>query len=476
MDSLSTAPQPKKVFLETFGCQSNTLESLHLVHLLRQGDFVMAEGAEDADVVLFNTCSVRQNAEHKVFSRLGQLAEWKSDRPGRVLGVLGCMATSYKEELLDRAPHLDLVLGPDQYPKAADLLRKASDRSNAPTVMADFDPAYFPESMPDLLPSPHRAFVEILKGCDKFCTFCIVPFTRGREVSRDPESILEEVGRLVASGVREVTLLGQNVNSYGLGLRSRGGTPTFAALVRRVAAVPGLARLRFMTPHPLDLSDELVGVVGDTPHVCPCVHLPVQCGSDRLLKLMNRKYTVEHYLGRVRALQAARPDLALTSDLIVGFPGERDDDFEGTLRLMDEVRYDSVYSFKYSPRQGTPASRMLDQVPEEVKEGRLARLNGKANAHAAERAWARVGKVEDVMVEGTADRTLGALFGKTEHNRGVIFPGEWAGPPVGGPIAGDETPEAADPRLKLRAFKPGDLVKVRITGRRVANLFGDLSE
>ncbi|HET9870838.1 MAG TPA: MiaB/RimO family radical SAM methylthiotransferase, partial [bacterium] len=271
--SLTELPT-KKVFLETFGCQSNALESDHVAGLLRQKRFQMTADAAEADVILFNTCSIRQHAEDKVFSRLGELGEWKRGKDGRVVGVLGCMATSYKEKLLERAPHLDLVVGPDQYPQVPEALERAA-RGGAGQVLADFDPVYFPENDPAHLSQPHKAFLEIMKGCDKFCTYCVVPFTRGREVSRPAEDILAEAGRLGAAGVKDVTLLGQNVNSYGLGLKSKGKTLTFARLLRQVAAVEGIERVRFMTSHPLDLSDELIEVMAGTPGVCEYFHLPV---------------------------------------------------------------------------------------------------------------------------------------------------------------------------------------------------------
>lgn len=438
-----------KVYLETFGCQANTLESIHLSRLLREGSFDLTDLADDADVILFNTCSVRQNAEQKVFSRMGQLYEWKKAKKGRVLGVLGCMAVELKDGLLERLPHLDVVLGPDQYPKVAEVLRRAS-MTGSPSIAADFDPIYFPENDPANLAFPHRAFVEIMKGCDNFCTFCIVPFTRGREVSRNPGAVVEEVEHLVAAGVKEVTLLGQNVNSYGLGLKRTGEVPTFPQLLRRVAAVQSLKRLRFMTPHPLDLSDDLARAFADTPHLCPYLHLPVQSGSDKVLKRMNRKYTAEHYLGRVEALRKACPGIAISSDFIVGFPGETDEDFKDTLRLMDEVRFDFYYSFKYSPREGTPGARMLDKVPETVKEERLAAMNRLANAHAQERAKARVGLVEEVLVDGEAERTPGSLYGKSAQNRVVVFPKD--------------------------GHEPGEMLKVKIQECRVANLLGKVVE
>ncbi len=435
----------KKVFLETFGCQSNVLESDHVTGLLLKSQYTLTPEIEDADVILFNTCSIRDHAEHKVFSRLGQLAEWKREREGRVIGVMGCMATSYKDQLLERAPHLDLVVGPDQYPRIPEALQQAA-HSGQSQVLADFDPIYFPENDPTRLALPHRAFIEIMKGCDKFCTFCVVPFTRGREVSRPAESILEEVTLIAQAGVKEVMLLGQNVNSYGLGLSSRGRTLTFASLLKEIGEVRGIERVRFMTSHPLDLSDELIEVMASTPSVCESFHLPVQSGSDSVLKRMNRKYSVGHYLERVQALRKRVKDLYVTTDLIVGFPGETEEDFQATLDLLEKVRYDAVYSFKYSPRLGTPAARMLNQVEEAVMDERLARLNALAWKHAAGSCEKRLGLVEEVMVEGAADKTPDAFYGKSRQNRTVVFPG--------------------------RGHRTGDVVKVKIESHKVANLYG----
>lgn len=432
-----------KVYLETFGCQANALESIHLTRLLREASFEMTDDLADADAVLFNTCAVRDHAEHKILSRLGRLEDWKGERPGRVLGVLGCMAVEHKERLLERVPHLDLVLGPDQYPKVAEALRRAAQGS--PSVWTEFDPVYFPENDPARLASPFRAFVGILKGCNNFCTYCVVPSTRGREVSRNPDAVVEEVRRLVDAGIVEVTLLGQNVNSYD------GGAGTgFPELLRRVGAVPGLRRLRFMTPHPKDLSEGLVRAFAEIPNLCPSLHLPVQSGSDSVLRRMNRRYTAAHYLGLVDSLRKARRDLSFSTDFIVGFPGETDGEFEETLRLMDAVRFDLYYSFKFSPRPGTRAADLEGQVGEDVKEERHARLKAKANEHSLERARARVGLVEQVLVDGEAERTPGALYGKSLQNRVVVFPSS--------------------------GHRPGELVDVRIEECRVANLLGKVVE
>jgi len=445
MEVLSNDLTEKKVFMETFGCQSNVLESNHVSSLLLKNQFSLTKQIEDADVILFNTCSIRQHAEDKVFSRLGQLADWKKEKEGRVVGVLGCMATSYKEHLMERAPHLDLVVGPDQYLKVPQVIREASQTGKS-QVLADFDPVYFPENDTEHLSQPHKAFIEIMKGCDKFCTFCVVPFTRGREISRPSEDIVLETQKLAHAGVKEVMLLGQNVNSYGLGLKSKGKTITFAQLLREVARVDGIERVRFMTSHPLDLPDELIEVMATEPAVCESIHLPVQCGSDRILKRMSRKYSVEHYLERVQKLRSSIKDLFITTDLIVGFPGESDEDFQGTMDLLDQVRYDAVYSFKYSPRVGTVAARMLDQVAEEAKDERLARLNEKAWKHAAEACASRLVKVEEVMVDGPADKTPGGFYGKSRQNRTVVFLGQ--------------------------GYQAGDVVKVKVDRHKVANLYG----
>ncbi len=445
MEALTNSTIEKKVFMETFGCQSNVLESDHVSSLLLKNQFSMTQKIEEADVVLFNTCSIRQHAEDKVFSRLGQLGDWKKEKEGRVVGVLGCMATSYKNQLLERAPHLDMVVGPDQYLKVPQVIREASQTGKS-QVLADFDPIYFPENDPNRLSQPHKAFIEIMKGCDKFCTFCVVPFTRGREISRSAEDILQEITRLGQADVKEVMLLGQNVNSYGLGLKSKGKIITFAQLLKEVAQVAGIERVRFMTSHPLDLSNELVEVMASVPEVCESIHLPVQCGSDKVLKRMSRKYSVEHYLERVQKLRASIQNLFITTDLIVGFPGESDEDFQGTLDLLDQVRYDAVYSFKYSPRIGTVAARMLDQVSEEDKDERLARLNEKAWKHASEACEGRLGKIEEVLVDGPADRTPDAFYGKSRQNRTVVFKGE--------------------------GYQAGDVVKVKVESHKVANLYG----
>ncbi len=445
METLSQETKEKKVFMETFGCQSNVLESDHVTGLLLKNHFSITPIAKEADVILFNTCSIREHAEHKVFSRLGQLGDWKREKEGRVIGVMGCMATSYKNQLLERAPFLDMVVGPDQYMKVPQVIREAAG-TGVSQVLADFDPVYFPENDPRRLAQPHKAFIEIMKGCDKFCTFCVVPFTRGREISRPTESILEEVATIAQAGVKEVMLLGQNVNSYGLGLNSKGKGITFSQLVKLVGEIKGIQRVRFMTSHPLDMPDDLIEVMATVPAVCNSIHLPVQCGSDKVLKRMNRKYSVAHYLVQVQKLRSSIKDLFITTDLIVGFPGEEEKDFQGTLDLLDEVKYDAVYSFKYSPRLGTPAARMLDQVSGEVQDERLARLNEKAWKQASEACESRLGKIEEVLVDGPADKTPDAYYGKSRQNRTVVFPG--------------------------KGYKAGDVVKVKIESHKVANLYG----
>jgi tRNA-2-methylthio-N6-dimethylallyladenosine synthase len=426
-----------RYFLETFGCQANDLDSVHLAGLLERQGWLPVARPEDADWVLLNTCAVRRHAEEKVTSRLGVLSEWKKAVPGRGIGLLGCMAVEHKAAILRRFPQVDLVAGPDQYSGVPAALAARG----APRVMADFDPGSFP-SNPAGKAGRFKAFVEIMKGCDNRCSYCIVPEVRGREVSRPSREVREEVARLVGEGVKEITLLGQNVNSY------RDGAVRFPELLAAVGTLDGVARVRFFTSHPKDLSDGLVEVMASVPAVCEYLHLPVQSGSDAVLRRMNRRYTSAYYRELVGKVRAFVPDIAITTDLIVGFPGETDADFGATLALLDEVRFDSVFSFKYSPRPGTPAAALGDPVPEPVQEERLKRLNDAAWAHAVERHRSRIGRTEEVLVEGPADRTPDSWFGKTRQNKTTVFPA------VG------------------RTLSPGDLVQVRMEDNRVACLYG----
>jgi tRNA-2-methylthio-N6-dimethylallyladenosine synthase len=448
MSGNSDAPEilalpAQKVFLETLGCQSNVLESDHIKGLLKKENFILTNNPDEADVMLFNTCSIRQHAEDKIFSRLGELQAWKKSNHRRRIGVLGCMASSYKEVLIQRMPHLDMVLGPDQYAKLPALLKGKA----LPTVWTDFDPSFFAQNDIEQWTGSHKAFVEIMKGCDKFCTYCVVPFTRGREISRPWETIREEIQALIDVGVKEITLLGQNVNSYGQDMSK--DPISFAALLEKIAQLSGLHRLRFMTSHPMDLSDELIQVMADYAVICHFLHLPVQSGSDVVLKRMNRKYTIQHYRERVATLRKLIPDVALSTDLIVGFPGETELEFRKTLELLDEIQYDSVFSFKYSDREGTPSARMLDKVTEEIKDQHLKQLNEKAYHYAALKHQARIGQQEEVLIDGPADKTPGAWYGKSYHYKTVVF----------------HAPESS----RLQA---GDFAKVLVQSSKIATLYG----
>lgn len=427
-----------RFFIETFGCQSNELESGSLAGLLEREGASPAASPDEADWFLLNTCCVRAHAEQKVFSRLGLLAEWKRQKPSRRIGVIGCMAVAHRGELFRRFPEIDLVAVPDRYPLVS---RQMLEPGLGNTLLEGWDPAVFP-SMASAPGGRIKAYVEIMKGCDNHCAYCIVPTVRGPEVSRPLLEVLEEVDRLAREGTREIVLLGQNVNSY-----SSGGI-RFPALLGAVGTAQGVKRVRFFTSHPKDLSDELIEVMASTPALCSFIHLPVQSGSDRVLGLMNRRYTRGYYLELVGRMRSFIPDIAVTTDLIVGFPGEEEEDFRSTLGLLESVRFDSVFSFKYSPREGTAAASLGDPVPAAVKEERLERLNAVAWEHARQRHEARVGKVEEVMVEEPADRTPDAWFGKTRQYKTAVF------------TAGERT------------VSPGDLVQVRIDRAKGATLYG----
>jgi len=380
-------------------------------------DYVLTSRAEDADLFLINTCAIRRKSEEKVKSLLGSLRGLKKTRPRLLIGVGGCVAQQERERLLAAAPHLDLVFGPRSLRRLPELVARAQ-RGERP-VDVELIPG-LPEAPCIHQPGRAQALVTIMQGCDNFCAFCVVPYVRGREESREPGAILREVAAFLAGGGLEVTLLGQNVNSYGRGLAE---PITFPQLLRRVAALPGLTRLRFATSHPRDLSPELIALFGEMPALCQHLHLPVQSGANRILAAMNRGYTREQYLDRVAALRSACPDIALTTDLIVGFPGETEADFQETLSLMGEAAFDAAFSFKYSPRPQTRAASLPDQVPEAVKAARLARLQA-LQAELTLRSNARlVGQVSEVLVEGASRRSPRELSGRLRTNQVVNFPG-----------------------------------------------------
>jgi tRNA-2-methylthio-N6-dimethylallyladenosine synthase len=420
MDSL-------RFFIQTFGCQMNDHDSGVLARLLEEDGHLEVAEASDADVILVNTCAVRERAEQKVYSQLGRYRALKEERPGLVLGVGGCVAQGEGRRVFRRAPFVDLVFGTQNVQEVPELIRavRESKRRAVATRMAD-DPATLESLYAHARGRGPRAYVTVMQGCDNYCSYCIVPFVRGREVSRPAAEVVAEVERLAADGVVEVTLLGQNVNSFGQKPR---GEADFPELVQRVARVEGIRRIRFTTSHPKDLSERLIRAFAEVPALMPHLHLPLQSGSDRVLEGMRRGYTRAQYLELVGRLRAARPGIALTSDLIVGFPGESEEDFAETLRVMEEVVFDGVFSFKFSPRPGTVAARLPDPVPEPVREERLARLLALQQEHTLRRNRDLEGHLRAVLVEGPSRAGGAQLMGRTPENKIVNFAGDpaWTG-------------------------------------------------
>jgi tRNA-2-methylthio-N6-dimethylallyladenosine synthase len=417
----AAVPGERRVFIQTFGCQMNVVDTGKIRAQLAKDGWVPTEVADEADLVLLNTCSIREKAVDKMESVLGSYRRAKRQGRRLLLGVAGCVAQQEGQALLDRHPELDLVFGPDGVPQVRRLVAEAATgRRVLDTAFLDLEAYPFVDDL-DPARSGVGAFVTIQKGCDNKCTFCIVPFTRGAEASRPSGEILAEIRALVAGGAREVLLLGQNVNSYGL---KAPGELTFAQLLYAVAAVPGLERIRYTTSHPRDMGPDVVQAYRDLPQLTSHLHLPVQSGSSRVLRRMKRFYTREHYLRTVDALRDARPDLALTTDVIVGFPGETDEDFAETLSLLDAAGFVGSFSFKYSPRPGTPALRLLDDaVPDEVASARLAAWQEAQRARSL--AWSRAheGRVVEVLVEGPSAHDEGVVAGRTSGGLTVNFPG-----------------------------------------------------
>jgi len=410
------------VYLKTFGCQMNEYDSARMADVLRAaGGYEPTDEPSEADLLLLNTCSVREKAQEKVFSLLGQWRTLKRQRPGVIIGVGGCVASQEGEGITERAPFVDLVFGPQTLHRLPAMIAQLKADGRAVVDVS------FPEIEKfDRLPEPRAhgatAFVSIMEGCSKYCTFCVVPYTRGEEVSRPLAQVMDEVRGLVAQGVAEVTLLGQNVNAYR-GELGGGGHADLAALIYHVAAVPGVERVRFTTSHPVEFRDSLVEAYRDVPQLASYLHLPVQSGSDRILALMKRGHTALEYKQKIRRLREARPGISLSSDFIVGFPGETERDFEDTLRLIEDVGFDQSFSFIYSRRPGTPAASLPDDVPHEVKQSRLERLQARIDANAQSISRAMVGSVQRVLVERPAKKDARQLAGRTENNRWVNFDG-----------------------------------------------------
>ena len=422
-DDASAAPARGKLFIQTHGCQMNEYDSARMADVLAASDGLeLTTNVEEADVILVNTCSIREKAQEKVFSQLGR---WKALKKGGrpvLIGVGGCVASQEGDAIVKRAPFVDLVFGPQTLHRLPELLRGRRE-SGRPQVDISFPEIEKFDRLPEPRAEGPSAFVSIMEGCSKYCSFCVVPYTRGEEVSRPFEDVLVEVMQLAAQGVREVNLLGQNVNAYRGPMGEGGDTADLGLLIRTIAEIEGIDRIRFTTSHPLEFSDSLVEAYRDVPQLANYLHLPVQSGSDRILSAMKRGYTALEFKQKIRKLRAVRPDISISSDFIVGFPGETDADFEKTMKLIEDVGFDQSFSFIYSRRPGTPAADLEDSVSSEVKHARLSRLQAHINEYSAGISQAMVGSVQRVLVTGPSRRNAEELTGKTENMRSVNFAG-----------------------------------------------------
>ena len=419
----TAASRPKKVFIKTFGCQMNEYDSDKMVDVLSDSEgMVKTDRPEDADVILFNTCSVREKAQEKVFHDLGRVRHLKEKNPNLVIGVGGCVASQEGGEIVKRAPFVDVVFGPQTLHRLPTLI---AQRRNSGKAAVDIS---FPEiekfdAMPPARTEGASAFVSIMEGCSKYCSFCIVPYTRGEEVSRPFADILVEIAELAAQGVKEVTLLGQNVNAYRGVMDDAGTIADLADLIETIAEMPEIERIRYTTSHPREMTPKLIDMYARVPKLVSHLHLPVQAGSDRVLVAMKRGYTGLEYKSVIRKLRAARPDLSLSSDFIVGFPGETAEDFEKTMALIEDVGFDYSFSFLYSSRPGTPAAELSDDTPAEIKTERLMRLQAKIEEQAQAISQSMVGSVQRVLVESLSRKDANELAGRTDNNRIVNFVG-----------------------------------------------------
>lgn len=435
---------PKRLFIETYGCQMNVYDSERMRDVLQPLGYAVTEKPDDADLVILNTCHIREKATEKVYSEIGRLRAHKERRAGEGKGmtitIAGCVAQAEGEEIMRRAPEVDLVVGPQAYHKLPELIARAA-RKTGERLAADFTAQEKFDALPARAPDGVTAFLSIQEGCDKFCTFCVVPYTRGAEFSRPLADVLSEARSLADMGVREITLLGQNVNAYH-------GGASFTDLLNELAAISGIARIRYMTSHPVEMTDELIALHGAEPKLMPFLHLPVQSGSDRILKAMNRKHDGAFYRDTIARLRAIRPDIALSTDIIVGFPGETEKEFEATMQLVRDVTFASAFSFKYSSRPGTPAAAMMGQVDEDAKSERLQRLQTLLFQQQTAFNASQVGRVVPVLVTGNG-RRAGQKYGRSPYLQAVHF---------------NDT-KAQD----------GDIVDVRITASSQNSISGELA-
>ncbi|CAN7563106.1 tRNA (N6-isopentenyl adenosine(37)-C2)-methylthiotransferase MiaB [Pararhizobium sp. LjRoot235] len=447
------SPAVRKVFVKTYGCQMNVYDSDRMTDALAKDGYVSTDAMEDADLVLLNTCHIREKAAEKVYSALGRLRELKKKKAGEgrqlMIGVAGCVAQAEGDEILRRAPAVDLVIGPQTYHRLPEALKRVKRGERV------LDTDYAIEDKFEHLPAPDKAktkargvtaFLTVQEGCDKFCTFCVVPYTRGSEVSRPVPQIVAEAQKLVDGGVREITLLGQNVNAWH-GTGPNGEKWGLGELLYRLSKIDGLARLRYTTSHPRDMDDSLIAAHRDLPQLMPYLHLPIQSGSNRILKAMNRRHTTAEYIALIARIKAARPDLALSGDFIVGFPGETDEDFEDTLRLVETVGYAQAFSFKYSTRPGTPGADLEDQVPDDVKANRLERLQALLLKQQHAFAVQCIGKTIDLLLEKPG-RMPGQLIGRSPWLQSV--------------------------NVDAKSSQIGDIITVRITGAGPNSLFAEV--
>ena len=407
----------KSYYIYTYGCQMNTADSERLAHQLESVGYIPTDDVEQADLIILNTCAVRETAETKVYGRIGELKHLKAKNKDLIIAITGCMAQKNQADMFKRAPHIDIVLGTHNIRHINEMIAEV-ERTHAHQINVDMDNTVLPE----LQAKPNGTFfawVPIMNGCNKFCTYCIVPHVRGREISRPVSAIVKEVTELGQKGFKEITLLGQNVNSYGLDFKD--GTD-FGTLIDALDGIPGIERVRYMTSHPQDMTKSMIDSLGGSSNVVTHLHLPIQSGSNRILQKMNRHYTIEHYKELLQYCREKIRDIVVTTDIIVGFPGETDEDFEQTLELLQDIRYDMAYTFIYSKRSGTPAATMDEQIPEEVKRVRLQKLMDIQNEISLELNKEMEGKVFDIIVEGPSAKDESMWFGRTSGNKMVLFP------------------------------------------------------
>lgn len=442
----------KNLFIKTFGCEMNEHDSEKIAGVLSNLGYSMTDSPDNADMIILNTCSVREKAEHKCYSDLGRLNELKKEKPGLLIGVGGCVAQQEGKRMVEKAPYVDLVFGTDNIPDIPRLIEKRREKPKNRVSTERRRKRLIEEDKGTnklylLRNHPVKALVNIVDGCDKFCTFCVVPFTRGRERSRHPADICNEIRGLALSGYKEVTLLGQNVDSYG---KDSGGDVDLAALLYMISEIPGMERIRFVTSHPADFNDRLIQAMRDLPKVCNHVHLPLQSGCDAVLEKMKRNYTYSEYKGKINKLREAIPDVAITTDIITGFPGECDEDFNATLKALKEIQYDAAYTFRYSKRPYTPARTYGEQVPLDVKKGRLSKVIEIQNSITLVKNQECIGKEFDILIEGESKKGRGNLTGRTAGNKVVHVPGR-------------------------EGISVGDILKVRIVSATAASLTGEIT-